>query len=62
MRLMNGNLYPAVREVYPEMKILLMYGDIILINVIICIQDNDVNTRMINAEYSALVLLSHLTK
>ena len=27
---MNGNLYPAVWEVYPEMMILLMYGDSIL--------------------------------
>ena len=55
---MNGNLYPAVRKVYPEMMILLMYGDSILINVINCIQDNDVNTRMINAEYSADIIVT----
>ena len=54
------NLYPAVLEVYPERMIYI--ADLWrehLDKLFNCAQDDDVNTRMSNAEYSADIIVTY---
>ena len=53
----NISLYPAVLKVYLGKRRLLTYGDSTL-RLFNCIQDDDANTRFINAEYSGDILVS----